>query len=86
MILAEASQFKWPTHAAGLLCRVKPLTSFNGGVNGGHVRLFIFHNCPVKTQGGPTHTYTHLSRTHANTQTNHRRLLNQSVLNSTYRH
>lgn len=43
---------------------VDPLTSFDGGVSWGHVGLLIFHNSPVKTLGGLTHTYTHLSPSH----------------------
>lgn len=40
-----------------------PLTSFDGGVSGGHVELFIFHNSPVKTLGGWPYTLTSHTQT-----------------------
>lgn len=63
------------THAAELECKLQNqtsvmdhLTSFDGSVSWGHVRLLIFHNSPVKTHAH--HIHLSFSFTE-NTQTKH---------------
>lgn len=63
------------THATELECKLQNqtsvmdhLTSFDGSVSWGHVRLLIFHNSPVKTHAHHTHLSFFFTE---NTQTKH---------------